>query len=89
MTMEEACNVLRVDKGTNDDLISGLLKAIPPYIELKTGMTEKAQEAEPMAQTVTGFILQLWYFADTADDKALTRTIDALLAAITLKARQD
>lgn len=89
MTLEEACNVLRVDPGTNDDLINSLIRAIPSFIELKTGMTEKAQENEPLVKTVSGFILQLWYFSDNIDDKVLNRTIDSLLCAITLKAKQE
>ena len=29
MTLSEACNVLRVDEGNNDELISALVAALP------------------------------------------------------------
>ena len=87
LSLSEACNVLHVDQGTNDDLINSLLEAIPGYIEVSTGMSESDQDSEPLCNTVSGFILTLWYYADHADDQALTRTINSLLKAITIKAR--
>ena len=33
MTLSEACNVLHVDEGNNDELISALVAALPSYIE--------------------------------------------------------
>lgn len=87
MTLTEACNVLRVDEGNNDQFISSLLAALPSYIETTTGLAEDCQDAEPLVKTVSGFILTQWYYADHADDQALTRTIDALLKAISVRAR--
>lgn len=87
MTLTEACNVLHVDIGNNDDLIESLLEALPSYIEVATGLTEIQQEQEPLVATVSGFILTQWYYADHADDQALTRTIDSLLKALTIRAR--
>ena len=87
MTLNEAKAVLRVDVDYNDDLIYSLLAALPGYIELTTGLKEADQAAEPLVQTVSGFILMLWYYTDHADDIKLQRTIDSLLKAITLKAR--
>ena len=87
MTLKEACNILRVDEGNNDELISSLIEALPSYIETTTGLKEKDQDKEPLVATVSGFLLSLWYFADHADVMALTRTIDSLLKAITLRAR--
>lgn len=87
MTLEQARNVLRVDEGDNDELITSLMEAIPSYIETATGMKEDQQIKEPMAKTAAGFILTLWYYADKADDKALNRTIEALLKSLTYKAR--
>lgn len=89
MTLEEAKNVLRIDASNtaNDDLIEGLIIALPNYIEVSTGMTPEAQAFEPLVDTVSGFILKLWYYADHADDVKLKRTIDSLLTCITLKAR--
>ena len=88
MTLTEACNVLHVDEGNNDELILSLISALPGYIEVTTGMSEADQASEPLCQTVSGFLLTQWYYADHADDQALTRTINALLKAITLKARE-
>lgn len=85
MTLEEGLNVLHLDAGINDELVTSLIEAIPDYIYVTTGMTTEQQTQEPLAKTVGGFLLMLWYFADKADDVALNRTIDSLLKAITLK----
>lgn len=87
MTLSEACNVLHVNEGDNDELIESLLAAIPDYIEVTTGYPVDAQDNEPLVATVSGFLLSLWYYADHSDDQALTRTINSLLKVITLKAR--
>lgn len=87
MTLTEACNVLHVDQGNNDELISSLVAALPSYIETTTGLAEVNQDAEPLVQTVSGLLLTQWYYADHADDQALTRTINALLKAISVRAR--
>ena len=87
MTLSEACNVLHVDEGNNDELITALVAALPDYIETTTGLARVNQVAEPLVKTVEGLILTQWYYADHADDQALTRTINALLKAITLRAR--
>ena len=87
MTLAEACNVLHVDQGNNDELISALVAAIPSYIETTTGLSEDNQSAEPLVQTVSGFILTQWYYADHADDQALTRTINSLLKVLSIRAR--
>ena len=87
MTFSEACNVLRVDEGNNDQLIYALLKALPNYIETTTGLAVENQGNEPLVDVVGGFILTQWYYADHADDQALTRTINSLLKAISVRAR--
>ena len=87
MTLSEACNVLHVNAGDNDDLIQSLLDAIPDYISVTTGLLPVNQGSEPLVKTLSGFLLTLWYYADHSDDQALTRTIDALTKALTLKAR--
>ena len=87
MTLQEACNVLHVDQGANDELINALIIAIPDYIEVTTGLSVEDQLTEPLVNTVSGFLLTQWYYADHADDQSLTRTIDALLKAITIRAR--
>ena len=87
MTLKEARDVLRVDAGANDDLISSLIAALPGYIEVATGMGEEQQAMEPLADTVGGFLLRLWYFSEHADNVKLQRAIDDLLKCLTLKAR--
>ncbi len=87
MTLQEACNVLHVDEGNNDELIGSLVMALPSYIETTTGLKEADQISEPLVDTVSGLLLTQWYYADHADDQALTRTINALLKAISVRAR--
>lgn len=87
MTLREAYNVLHVDAGVNDDLITALVDAIPDYIETTTGLTYAQQEQEPLVETVSGFLLTQWYYADHADDQALTRTINSLLKVLSIRAR--
>ena len=90
MTLSEACNVLHVDQGANDELIYSLVDALPSYIEVTTGITEETQSelTIPLVETVSGFLLTQWYYADHADDQALTRTINSLLKVLTLKAKE-
>ena len=90
MTLSDACNVLHVDAGANDELIYSLIDALPAYIEVTTGITEETQSelTIPLVETVSGFLLTQWYYADHADDQALTRTINSLLKALTLKAKE-
>ena len=38
LSLEQACNILRVDQGNNDELITALISAIPDYIETTTGL---------------------------------------------------
>lgn len=87
LSLNDACNILRVDMGNNDELITGLCEAIPGYIETATGYPEGKQDSEPLCRTVSGFLLTLWYYADHAEDQKLKRTIDSLLKCITIKAR--
>ena len=87
MTFYEACNVLHVDEDSDELLINTLLQALPDYIEVTTGLSAENQSKEPLVDTVSGLILTQWYYADHADDQSLTRSINALLKAITLRAR--
>lgn len=87
LTAAEARDYLRLDGTDNDVIIASLLGAIPGYIEISTGMTPAQQENEPLANTASKFILQLWYNAEQTDSEKLQRTIDGLLKAITIKAR--
>ena len=87
MTLAEARDVLHVDAGVQDELIEALVLALPSYIETTTGLKEEDQYSEPLVHTVESFLITQWYYADHADDQSLTRTINALLKAITLRAR--
>lgn len=87
MTVTEAYGILHVDPGVNDLLIDALVMALPSYIETTTGLKAADQHKEPLVEVVNGFILTQWYYADHADDQALTRTINTLLKAITIRAR--
>lgn len=87
MTVAEARDVLHVDAGVNDDLITALVAALPDYIETTTGLETENQSGEPLVKTVEGLLLTQWYYADHADDQSLTRTINALLKALSVRAR--
>lgn len=89
LNLTDALNVLRLDSGANDALVSSLLGAIPGYIEVTTGMSIEQQETEPLVDTVSGFLLTLWYYSDHTDDVKLQRTIDNLLKCITLKVQRN
>lgn len=85
LSLNEAREFLRIDDTDNDNIINALLEAIPEYIEVTTGMAMPQQNAEPLINTVSRFILQLWYNAEQSESEKLQRTIDSLLKAITLK----
>lgn len=87
MTLAEACNVLHIEQGTNDELVTALITAIPDYITTTTGLKPVNQSSEPLVKTVSNFLLTQWYYQDHADDQSLTRTIDSLLKALTIRAR--
>jgi len=87
MTLAEARDVLHVDAGVQDTLIEALVLALPSYIETTTGLSEDYQVAEPLVKTVEGLLLTQWYYSDHADDQSLTRTINALLKALSVRAR--
>lgn len=89
LSLSDARDVLRIDGTDNDALIQSLLDAVPDYIEVTTGMDKEKQKTEPMVDTVTGFLLTLWYYTDNADDQKLQRTIDSLLKCITLKVKRE
>ena len=88
VTLEKAREWLRIDGNDNDEVIAGLLDAAPSYIEVATGMEYIDQQREPLADTVTKFLLTLWYNAEQAEAERLQRTIDSLLKALAIKARE-
>lgn len=85
--MEEARDCLRVDGTDNDPIIIPLLESIPSYLEVTTGRSWEDTDVHPLAQTVTKFILQLWYDPQGQDSERLKRTIDNLLGALTALGR--
>lgn len=87
ISIAEAREWLRLDNTDNDEIIEGLLAAIPSYIELSTGLKQVDQEAAPLVNTVSKFLLTLWYNAEQAEADKLQRTIDSLLKTLTLLAR--
>ncbi|WKY47857.1 head-tail connector protein [Eubacteriaceae bacterium ES3] len=86
MTITEARDYLRIDGTDNDGVISPLLSAIPDYIETTTGMSADQQASEPLADTVSKFLLALWYNAEGTDSEKLERTINSLLKVLTAMA---
>ena len=84
-TIQHACDVLHIDEGPNNELVRGLIDAVPSYIATTTGMLPCQQAEEPLVPVVGDFLLTLWYYGDHSDDLKLQRTIDNLLKCITLK----
>lgn len=82
ITLEQARDYLRIDGTDNDGVISPLLLAIPDYIETTTGMSADQQASEPLADTVSKFLLALWYNAEGTETEKLDRTINSLLKAL-------
>ena len=88
ITIDKAREWLRIDGTDNDGIIQGLLDAVPGYIEVATGLQTYNQTLEPLTDTVTKFLLTLWYNAEQSEAERLQRTIDNLLKALTVKARE-
>ncbi|WP_373482600.1 head-tail connector protein [Acetobacterium sp.] len=86
MTVTEARDYLRLDGTDNDGVITPLLSAIPDYIETTTGMSATQQATEPLADTVSKFLLALWYNAEGTETEKLERTINSLLKVLTAMA---
>jgi hypothetical protein len=83
ITIEEARAALRLDGTDNDAIITSYLESIPSYLEATTGHDWAADEpVEPLAQTVTKFILQLWYNPQGPDSVRLKQAIDGLLTTL-------
>lgn len=84
--LSEAREWLRLDGEDNDEIIQGLLDAIPSYIEVSTGLNKEAQDNEPLAKQLSKFILILWYNAEQAESEKLSKVIDNLMKALSIKA---
>ena len=82
ISIEEARDTLRLDGPDNDEIIFSLLESIPSYLEVTTGYAWDTEPVHPLAQTVTKFVLQLWYDPQGQDSERLKRTIDTLLGSL-------
>ena len=80
-SIEEARDILRIDGPDNDAQIAALVQAIPDYLQITAGI-ENFGTYSPLARTAARFILQLWYYGESADTEKLNRTIDSLLKAL-------
>ena len=83
--IDEAREILRIDGTDNDTQITALVEAIPAYLEITAGYTASGKTVKkysPLAKTAARFILQLWYFGESADTDKLKRVIDNLLKAL-------
>ena len=85
LTTTQAFDILRLDEDANSDLVHSLVEAIPPYIELSTGLSTAQQDAEPMCYALSKVLLSLWYYGDKADAISLTRIAESLQKAIGVK----
>jgi hypothetical protein len=88
LTLEEAREILRLDSGDNDIIITPLLEAMPSYLEVSTGYKACRGVYSPLARTVAGFLLQLWYNGDGMETEKLQRTIDHLLTALSFTVKR-
>ncbi len=80
-TVDEARDILRIDGTDSDPQITALVEAIPAYLEITAGY-KTSGDYSPLAKTAARFILQLWYFGESADTGKLQRVIDSLLKAL-------
>jgi len=88
ITIDKAREWLRIDGEDNDEIIEGLLQACPHYIEVATGYPAGLQPYEPLIETVTRFLMLLWYNAEQSEAERLQQAIDNLLKVITVRARE-
>lgn len=84
MDLNGAMRVLRLDGDPDTkEIISELLEAVPDYIQSTTGMSVRQQKKCALCDTVTGFLLRLWYYPEHADSEKLQKVADSLLKTIT------
>ena len=88
ISLEEGKDALRVDGDYNDEIIEPLIEAIPNYLYITTGRDWLDEPVQPLAQTASKFILQLWFDPQTQDSERLKRTIDSLLGALQALGRE-
>lgn len=80
MTIQEACDLLRVSED-NADLIQSMAVGIPMTVEMTTDYPADcvaSYNCDPMVQQLCRFILTLWYCPDGTDVSKLARVIDSM-----------
>lgn len=84
VTVDQAMAYLRLDELDTDtrEIVSDLLIAVPSYIEVATGLTPEEQALLPLCDTVTKFLIKLWYYPESDDADRLQRCIDSLLKSL-------
>lgn len=89
LTVEEAKEVLRIDNDYNDLVIEPLVLALPSYISTSTGLPLEQLLKEPLAKTVSGFLIQLWYNSEGTDSLRLNQVIESLLKTLSFMKKSD
>ena len=79
--IDEARDILRISGTDNDNEITALVEAIPPYLTETTGYRLTGKYS-PVAKTAGRFILQQWYYGENADTDKLQKVVDCLLKAL-------
>lgn len=88
ISIEEGRDALRIDDDFSDEIIEPLIKSIPNYLYITTGREWLDEPIEPLAKTTAKFILQLWYDPQTQDSERLKRTINGLMASLSVLGRK-
>lgn len=85
ISLEQAKDILRIDGDNHNEIITSLIEAIPDYLEVTTGKRwdDNDDTIHPLAQTVSKFILMLWFAPQDKEVEKLKRTIEGLLTALT------
>jgi len=82
----EALDALRLDNtADNLDIVYNLLDAVPGYLAHTVGL---APPYSPLAKTAAKFILQQWYYGESADADKYQRIIDSLLKALSAERKK-
>ena len=85
INLTTAKTILHIDGNSTDTVINSILTAAPSYIETVTGLETAKQYAEPLCDTITSFILPLWYFADKSETYKLQNVINSLCTLVKAK----
>lgn len=90
MDIYGAMRTLRLDEDPDTmQIVNELLEAVPGYIASTTGMSVEQQKICPLCDTVTGFLLRLWYYPERTDSDKLQRVADSLLKVISTMVKEE